>query len=137
MNCKSIKILAFCLLFFLPCTLGAQQPKTPEEEEKELRDFIDKQIERYEETLELEDWQVFYADSILMHDFFALSAELKQLSASKVENPDIYQISQDKWAERMYESFRKILNPSQWAKYLKTGAAKEKAARDKRAAKRK
>jgi len=38
--------------------------------------------------------------------------------------------------EKIYESFRKILNEEQWQKYLKSGALKAKNARDKREQKR-
>ena len=43
---------------------------------------------------------------------------------------------EDKWEEQIYTAMEKVLDEKQWAKYLKTGAAREKKARDKRAAKR-
>ena len=39
--------------------------------------------------------------------------------------------------EQIYNAFSKVFDEDQWAKYLKQGAAREKKARDKRAAKRK
>jgi hypothetical protein len=42
---------------------------------------------------------------------------------------------QDKWLEAIYQSYLRILNENQKAKYLKSGAAKAKKARDKRAEK--
>ena len=63
-------------------------------------------------------------------------AETKKLSQNRVENYELYQIITDKWDEKTFEAFRKIFNEEQWKKYLKTGAARAKRDRDKRAAKR-
>ena len=54
-----------------------------------------------------------------------------------MSNADIYQVTQDKWAEQVYVSLQKVFTEEQWNKYLKSGAARDKKARDKRAAKRK
>ena len=136
MGYKAIKIFGIAALLLLPFAAGAQQPQTEEEELKQLREIIDKTVENYEGVLRLEDWQSFYVDSILTHDYTALSQELKALRAAKRNNSDTYQQVQDKWAEQIYVSLQKVFNEEQWAKYLKTGAAREKKARDKRAAKR-
>ena len=88
-----------------------------------------------EEQLELEDWQVFYVDSILTHDYKAMQDEFAAMSAAKMTNSDLFYDVQDKWMEQIYQSLRKILDDKQWAMYEKTGAARDKKARDKRAAK--
>ena len=80
---------------------------------------------------------MFYVDSILTHDYQAMRDELMVKSAAKVSNTDIYVQIQDKWMEQIYNAFSKVFDEDQWAKYLKQGAAREKKARDKRAAKRK
>ena len=136
MRYKAIIIFGIAALLLLPFAAGAQQPQTEEEELKQLREIVDKTVENYEGVLRLEDWQSFYVDSILTHDYTALSQELKALRAAKRNNTDVYQQVQDKWAEQIYVSLQKVFNEEQWAKYLKTGAAREKKARDKRAAKR-
>ena len=136
MRYKAIKFFGIAALLLLPFAVGAQQPQTEEEELKQLREIVDKTVENYEGVLRLEDWQSFYVDSILTHDYTALSQELKALRAAKRNNTDVYQQVQDKWAEQIYVSLQKVFNEEQWAKYLKTGAAREKKARDKRAAKR-
>lgn len=130
---KFFWILALSFLSF-----GAfAQNQSPEEEEKQLRKAIDAQIENYTDLLKLEDWQVFYLDSILTNDFSAMMAELKELSQAKVSNQDAYMIVQDKWSEQIYNSLKGVFDENQWAKYEKSGAARDKKARDKRAAKRK
>ncbi len=114
------------------------QQNLPDEEkaEKQMRTAIDAQIESLTRSLELEDWQVFYVDSIMTHDYGAMSDELKALQSAKVGNSDAYQRTQDKWMERMYQAFNKVFNEQQWTKYQKSGAAREKKSRDKREAKR-
>ena len=74
-------------------------------------------------------------DSILSHDYRAMQEEMNSLSAAKVSNFDIYTKTSDKWAENIYVAFRKVLNSDQWAKYLKSGAARDRKAREKRKAK--
>ena len=72
-----------------------------------------------------------------LHDFDAMRLELKGLRDAKVSNSDAYVRAQDKWSEQIYNSLQKVFNEEQWAKYLKSGAARDKKSRDKRAAKRK
>lgn len=137
MNYKSKKFFGIIVLLLLPLWLGAQVPQSEEEELKQLREAVDRQVDNYTNILKLEDWQVFYLDSILTHDFDAMRLELKELRDAKISNADAYTRAQDKWAEQIYNSLQGVFNEEQWAKYLKTGAARDKKARDKRAAKRK
>ncbi len=128
--------LAVISLAFSVLTVYAQQgTPSPEEQEKKMAEFIEKEVSRFETTLKLEDWQVFYVDSILNHDYRAMQQEMNDLSSAKVSNYDIYTKASDKWAENIYVAFRKVLNDDQWAKYLKSGAARDKKAREKRKAK--
>ena len=136
MNYKSKKFFGIISLLLLPLWLGAQVPQNDEEELKQLREAVDRQVDNYTNVLKLEDWQVFYLDSILTHDFDAMRLELKELRDAKISNADAYTRAQDKWAEQIYNSLQGVFNEEQWAKYLKTGAARDKKARDKRAAKR-
>lgn len=136
MKYKAIKIFGIAAMLLLPFQTGAQQPQGDEEAIKQMREAINQTVENYEKILELEDWQSFYVDSILTHDYDALRVELKNLQVAKMSNADVYQQVQDKWAEQIYVALQKVLDEKQWAKYLKNGAAREKKARDKRAAKR-
>ena len=136
MSYKSIKFFGITALLLLPLWLGAQQP-TEAEEIKQMREAIDRQIDNYTSLLDLEDWQIFYVDSILTHDYEEMRLELKGLRDAKIGNTDAYVRAQDKWSEQIYNSFEKVFDEQQWAKYLKSGASREKKARDKRAAKRK
>ena len=132
------KFILTAALFLAFCGFAAaqEQPLTPEQQEKKMRESIEEMVLNYEENLKLESWQTFYVDSILTHNIGAMNAEMQEFSRNRVENWDLYYIVQDKWSEETYNAFRKILNDEQWASYLKSGAAKAKKARDKRAAKR-
>ncbi len=126
---KIILILAICAL---PVMLLAQEQKSPKEREKEFYEAIEAQINHLTEQLELEDWQIFYVDSILTHDYKAMQQEIESMSAAKYANSDLFYGVQDKWMEQMYQALRKVFDDKQWAKYLKSGAARDKKMRDKR-----
>ena len=121
------------LLVALP--LLAQNTLSPEEEAKKLREGIDKEVDRLTDLLDLADWQIFYVDSTLSYNIESMRAEQKVLMAAKVSNTDLYWECTDKWQEATYLQYRKIFDDRQWERYLKSGGAKEKKARDKRAAK--
>lgn len=107
-----------------------------ERKEKEIYELLDTQLDREIKLYDLEDWQVFKIDSTLVHDYMGMMDDYDALSKKGVQNPDMYIEVQDKWMEKMYQSYRSVLNDEQWAKYEKSGAAKAKKGRDRRAAKR-
>ena len=131
-----ILIVAALVITLMPFTARAQEQKSPEQQEKELREAIDKEVEKYVRILDLDMAQEFYVDSILTHDYFAMREEVMEKNRARVSNTDVYQAIQDKWFERIYVAFRKVLDDEQWEKYLKNGAAREKKSREKREAKR-
>ena len=91
--------------------------------------------DRLQRVLDLEDWQVFYVDSILKHDYTAMMAEADKLRAAKVANSSLYIEVNDRWMEKIDAAYRKIFTDEQWAAYLKQGAGKAQKARAKRKAK--
>ena len=133
---KHIWMLAALLLMSAPALLAQNQgPQTPEQKEKQLLEFIDKEVKRLSEQLDLEYWQEFYVDSTLTHDYKALQEELEDLQKTKVGNVDIYQSVQDKWMEQIDNTYKRFFSEEQWAKYWKSTGQRAKKARDKRAAK--
>lgn len=118
---------------FLAFSLVAMA-QTPEKEPS-VEELAAKEAERLENLLNLEAWQVFYVDSTLQHDYKALQEELRDMQQAKVENYDLYMIVRDKWAERIDSSYHRFFSEQQWTKYMKSGAARAKKARDKRKAK--
>lgn len=110
--------------------LFAQEPEKP----KEPWEIAEEEADRLQRVLELEDWQVFYVDSTLKHDYQQLTDEIDKLRASKVSNTSLYIAVQDKWMDNIDASYKKIFTESQWAAYLKTGAGKAQKARAKRKA---
>ena len=78
---KHLWMLAAALLLMGPVALRAQNqgPQTEEQKEKQLLEFIDKEVKRLSDQLGLEYWQEFYVDSTLTHDYHALQEELEEL----------------------------------------------------------
>ena len=130
-----MKFFQIAVLLLLPFCAFAQQPQSEEEIAKQMRENIEKLLERYEEVLELDDSQIFYADSILTHNTECKVEEVKKMQKSGVNSMDLYERVMDKWDEETYNAFRRILDDKQWEKYLKTGAGKAQKAREKKSAK--
>ena len=129
MKFRLICICAVMLLaFYSPCTYD-QQPQQPD-----IYEQIENEADRLQRMLDLEDWQVFYVDSTLKHDFPAMQAEMQKLSEAKVSNRDMYIKVQDRWMDQIDATYQRIFTEEQWAAYLKSGAAKAQKARDKRKA---
>lgn len=105
-----------------------------QQKQPDVYEQAETEADRLQRVLDLEDWQVFYVDSTLKHDFPAMMAEYDKLRAAKVSNASMYQSVQDKWMEQIDATYKKIFNPQQWAAYLKSGAAKAQKAREKRKA---
>ena len=135
MKTKHILLTVVGLLMFLAAS-AQEQPLTPEQRAKKMREAIDKMVEDYERNLQLEDWQAFYADSILTHNLEERNKEMEAMASNKVANYDLYTMVGDKWEEETYNAFRRLLTDEQWKKYLKSGAGRAKKARNQRAAKR-
>ena len=114
-----------------------QQPQTPEQREKQLLEFIDKEVQRSSSQLDREDCPEIDVDPTLTHDYKAMTEEMERLSSAKVENTDLYIAVQDKWAEQIDASYKSFFTEEQWNKYWKTGAKKAQQARDKRKNKKK
>ena len=124
-------------LFMGSFTLPAQNQgaQTPEQKEKQMLEFIDREVKRLSDQLGLEYWQEFFVDSTLTHDYHALQEELEELQNTKVGNVDLYQNVQYKWMQQIDDSYRRFFTEEQWQKYWKATGQRAKKARDKRKAK--
>ena len=123
-----VAVATFFALSFFCCEANAQQqPKQPD-----IYEQAEMEADRLQRVLDLEDWQVFYVDSTLKHDFPAMMADYDQLRKAKVANSSMYQDVQDKWMDQIDATYKRIFTPEQWAAYLKQGAAKAQKAREKR-----
>ena len=101
----------------------------------DIYEQAEQEADRLQRLLDLEDWQVFYVDSTLKHDFPAMMAEYDELRKAKVANQSMYQSVHDKWMEQIDNSYKRFFTQEQWTAYLKSGAARAQKARDKRKAK--
>ena len=125
---KPYYLLICVFTIFFAGKLGAQEPQKAPDIYQQIEDEAD----RLQRILDLEDWQVFYVDSILKHNFPAMREEFEQLSKQKVSNTTLYMSVQDKWLEKTDSAYMKIFTKEQWAAYLKSGAGKQQKARAKR-----
>ncbi|MBQ6045224.1 MAG: hypothetical protein IJL42_06870 [Bacteroidales bacterium] len=129
-----VRSFVLCAALFAGLSSGlAAQEQTADEKkaEKEFNESIERELDRLTRLLDLEDWQIFYVDSILVHDYKAMQAELTDLQKQKVSNTNMYYDVQYKWMDKIYDAYGKLFDEDQWAKYLKSGAAREKKTRDK------
>ncbi len=117
-------------LYFTCVPAFAQEQNKPD-----MLSQAEQEADRLQRLLDLDDWQVFYVDSTLKHNYPAMMAELEELSASKVSNSSMYLAVQDKWMEKTDSAYMKLFTEEQWAMYLKNGAGKAMKARAKRAEK--
>ena len=133
---KHLWLLAALLFLGAPALLAQNQgPQTPEQKEKQRMEYIDAQVKKLVEQLDLEYWQEFYVDSTLTHDLTAMEEELADLQKTKVNNVDIYQSVQDKWMQQIDDTYKRFFNEDQWKKYWKSTGQRNQKARDKRKAK--
>ena len=127
-----LSVIAFLMLSVYTAQAQNQQPQTPEQQEKQLLEYVDKEVQRLSTLLELEYWQEFYVDSTLTHDLKAMTEELSKLQTAKVENSDLYLDIQDKWMQQIDDNYKRYFTDEQWKKYWKTGGERAWKAREKR-----
>ena len=77
-----LSLIAASLLAF--SFASAQQPQTPEEQEKQLMEYIDKEVERLSNTLKMEYWQEFNTRTAASYTraWLALTEEYNPLHSS-------------------------------------------------------
>lgn len=131
------KIYLMASLAALILTIASEANASAQQQEKapDVFEQAEKEADRLANLLDLEDWQVFYVDSTLKHDFPAMMADYEELQKSKVANMDMYQSVQDKWMDQIDQTYKRIFSEEQWAAYLKSGAARAQKARAKRSGK--
>lgn len=121
-------ILTLLTMLSAACVvLSAQEQKQPTPEE-----MAAKETERLESELKLEEWQVFYVDSTLNHNYTHLVEEMTRLQRSRAENPDLYFAVRDKWQVATETAYRRFFTDEQWAIYLKRGGQRIIDEREKR-----
>jgi len=129
--CRKALFIATIASVFLGFEASAQQKQN----EPDIYEQAEAEADRLQRILDLDDWQVFYVDSTLKHDYPAMMKEFEELKAAKVSNTDIFQDVQDKWWDKIDASYRNIFTEEQWKAYLKSGAGKAQKQREKRRSK--
>ena len=130
-----LKIFMMVLSSALMFMVAGVEASAQQQEQPDIYEQAETEADRLQRLLDLEDWQTFYVDSTLKHDFPAMMEEFTQLQTSKVSNTSIYQDVRDKWMDQIDATYKRIFTEEQWAAYLKSGAGKAQKAREKRRAK--
>lgn len=120
-----------CLALLVTCAVAFAQDGSQQEPPKP-EELAVKEVERLERALGLEDWQTFYIDSVLVHNYSELFKEIDALQRARVENSDLYLAIQDKWMIRTEEAYKKFFTPAQWEEYLRQGGQRIINDREKR-----
>ena len=129
-----LNIYALAVAVLMPAGYGTASAQQ-QEKQPDVYEQAEQEVDRLQGLLDLEDWQVFYVDSTLKHDFPAMMADYEELRKAKVANQSMYQDVHDKWMDQIDKTYMRIFTDEQWAKYLKNGAARAQKARAKRKAK--
>ena len=129
---SKVYMIAVAAFFIVMATCGEAFAQQQQQEAPDIFEQAEMEADRLQRVLELEDWQTFYVDSTLKHDFPAMMAEYEQLRKSKVTNTSLYQDVRDKWLDQIDATYKRIFTEEQWAAYLKQGAGKAQKTREKR-----
>ena len=130
MKLKIFMMAVSSVLMFMGVCVDASAQQ--QQDAPDIYEQAEMEADRLQRILDLEDWQVFYVDSTLKHDFPAMIAEYDELRAAKVANSSMYQDVRDKWLDQIDATYKRIFTEEQWAAYLKQGAGKAQKARAKR-----
>ena len=126
-----VLMMASSAMFMLLASQGEASAQQ-QQDAPDIYEQAEMEADRLQRVLDLEDWQTFYVDSTLKHDFPAMMAEYEQLRLAKVSNTNMYQDVRDKWLDQIDATYKRIFTEEQWAAYLKQGAGKAQKAREKR-----
>ena len=129
---KSNLLLIISLAAVLMLAFQAESSAQTPTKQTDVAEKAELEADRLQQLLDLDDWQVFYVDSTLKHDYPALMAEYAELDAAKITNTSMFQMVYDKWMDQIDKTYKRIFTEEQWAEYLKSGAARAQKAREKR-----
>jgi hypothetical protein len=131
---KNVKYYLTVLLALV--TAGIASAQDPNAKPPTAEEMAEAQADKFSTLLDLEYYQVFLIDSVMVHDFQAMMDEIAEVQKSGASNQESFMVVSDKWMDAVDKAFEKIFTPEQWQKYLKSGYGKEKRKRDKRMAER-
>jgi len=128
MNTTFAKILFAAILIVLTTSMYAQNPQ---QEQKTPEEVAAEQALKLQRDLKLSEYQLFYVDSILQTNFVGQSQEFEKMKASGLQSQKSYQDVYDKWKAKTEDALEKVLDKTQFEKFLKLSgvSAKERKKR--------
>ncbi len=119
-NIVKIMRYVFAFLFTIAAMLCCNDGFAQEQqEEKSPEEMAILEADKLETQLELSGAQLFYVDSILRHNFVALSDDMAALKARGSQDYNSYNTTREKWIQKTIDAFKEILDEQQYIKYLK------------------
>jgi hypothetical protein len=116
----------FYTLIFLFVISVTNAYSQQQEKEKTPEEIAIAEAERLHKELELNDVQLFYADSILRHNYLALKNDFDLMKSRGSQDSRSYKMINEKWLQKNLDAFKLILDEQQYIKYLKLmGKGKE------------
>lgn len=128
---KKTALFLVSILLISVSSLHAQSSQD-QKKPKDVLEMASEEADRLGSVLRLEDWQIFYVDSILQTNLKGMENDIKKLGESRVSMEDLYLRVQDEWGEKTDNAFRKIFTEEQWKRYLRSGAQRAIKEREKR-----
>ena len=106
----------FTIIALMCCTqLSAQQ----QQEQKSPEEMAIDEANKLEKSLMLSGAQLFYVDSILRHNFVALSDDMTALRERGSQDMNSYTVTREKWINKTSEAMKLVLDDQQYIRYLK------------------
>jgi len=116
MNTTLTKILFVAILIALSTSVYAQNQQ---QEQKTPEEIAIEQALNLKRDLKLSDYQLFYVDSILQANFTGQHQEFEKMRASGLQNQKSYEDVFNKWKAKTEDAFEKVLDKTQFEKFLK------------------
>ncbi len=76
------------------------------------------EAERLGKELKLNDYQIFFIDSMLQVNLRGLKTDMDKLQESGTQETTAFKLTQENWQNKIHEAYRKILTPEQLEKYM-------------------
>lgn len=108
-----------CIFTLSALMLGTQLFAQQQQEQKSPEELAIAEANKLETLLLLDGAQLFYIDSILRHNYMALSNDMEALQARGSQDINSYTTTKEKWIQKTIDAFKEVLDEQQHIKYLK------------------
>ena len=108
-----------CIFTLASLMMSVQMFAQQQQEQKSPEEMAITEANRLENLLKLDGAQLFYVDSILRHNYMALSDDMQALQSRGSQDINSYTTTKDKWIQKTIDAFKGVLDEQQYIMYLK------------------